>query len=90
MSRSNGFDFGGGPGGVDRAVFVAWFRPVFARWLQAHFRNPEAVAAAYGVRYQTALNWWQGANTISGDLAAVTFMSFPAAVSWFLSEWEGR
>jgi len=54
------------------------FREVFAeRWagfLRANYRNPEEVAVSFGVRYQTALNWWDGLNRPSGDVVAMAFM----------------
>lgn len=55
--------------------FDPWrFKAVFPdRWsafLRAHYRNAEHVAHEYGVRYQTALNWWQGAHRPSGQAVA--------------------
>lgn len=70
--------------------FRDWFAPAFARWLQSNFRNPEQVATLFGVRYQTALNWWSGAHRASGDTVALVFLAYPQAVAWFLSEWEDR
>lgn len=64
--------------------------PAFARWLQANFAGPEIVATIFGVRYQTALNWWNGAHRASGDTVALVFLSYPQALAWFLSEWEDR
>lgn len=75
--------------GIGGAAFRAWFAPAFARWLQVNFRDAEAVAATFGVRYQTALNWWNACNRASGDTVALVFLTFPQAVAWFLSEWEG-
>lgn len=83
-----------GGGRADQALaaegFRDWFAPAFARWLQANFRDPEMVAALFGVRYQTALNWWNGAHRASGDTVALVFLTFPQAVAWFLAEWEER
>ncbi|MEO9648797.1 MAG: hypothetical protein ABJ360_22425 [Roseobacter sp.] len=54
------------------------FREFFAkRWsefLQENYQNAEQVAVIYGVRYQTALNWWQGVNKPSGDVVAIACM----------------
>ena len=51
------------------------YRQFFAeRWadfLHKNYANPEEVAVAYGVRFQTALNWWQGLNRPSGDVVAI-------------------
>lgn len=75
---------------IEAERFRDWFAPAFARWLQENFRNPELVATLFGVRYQTALNWWSGANRASGDTVALVFLTYPQAVAWFLSEWEDR
>lgn len=72
------------------AEFRDWFVPVFARWLQANFETIEHVARAFRVRHSTAANWWNGRNCLSGDVAGIVFLTFPAAVSWFLAEWKGR
>lgn len=76
--------------GIDSDGFRTWFAPAFARWLQAHFSGTEQVAVAFGVRHQTAINWWHGANRASGDTVALVFISFPAAAGWFLAEWQDR
>lgn len=68
--------------------FRDFFMTAFARWLQLNFRTPEQVAATFDVRHQTALNWWNARNCASGDTVGVVFLHFPAAVAWFLAEWE--
>lgn len=70
--------------------FREWFVPVFARWLQANFETIEHVARAFRVRHSTAANWWNGRNCAGGEVAGIVFLTFPAAVGWFLSEWKGR
>lgn len=70
--------------------FRDWFVPAFARWLQANFESREHVARAFGVRHSTASNWWDARNCAGGDMAGIVFLTFPAAVSWFLAEWRGR
>lgn len=55
--------------------FDPWrFKAVFPdRWsafLRANYRDAEHVAVEYGVRFQTALNWWQGLNKPSGNAVA--------------------
>lgn len=52
---------------LDPYCFKAYFKDRFSAFLQANYRNAEHVAVVYGVRYQTALNWWQGINAPSGD-----------------------
>ncbi|MCV2870655.1 hypothetical protein OEW28_18740 [Defluviimonas sp. WL0002] len=74
---------------VDAGAFRDWFRVAFARYLQSNFRNAEAVATSYGVRFQTALNWWNGENTASGETVARTLLD-PAARAWFDQEWTGQ
>lgn len=75
---------------IEAAAFRAWFAPKFAEWLRANFASPEVVAQVYQVRNSTAWNWWNGDNRASGDAVARTFLMFPKAVAWFLTEWRGR
>ena len=56
--------------------FRARFADYWASFLHESYRNPEEVSVAYGVRYQTALNWWQGANRPSGDVVALAGRPF--------------
>lgn len=53
------------------------FAALFAEFLRANYRNPEEVAVAFGVRFQTALNWWNGANRPSGDTVALAELRHP-------------
>ena len=62
---------------LDPASFRARFALYWSRFLREHYRNPEHVADAFGVRYQTALNWWQAVNRPSGDVVARAFMEHP-------------
>ena len=52
---------------MDPRGFKAFFKDRFAQFLRSNYRNAEEVAVVYGVRYQTAANWWQGLNAPSGD-----------------------
>lgn len=70
--------------------FRDWFAPAFAAFLHANFASPEVVAVQFGVRFQTALNWWNADHRASGDTVALAFLSFPDAVGWFLQQWEAR
>lgn len=47
------------------------FADHWAEFLRANYRNPEEVAVAFDVRFQTAMNWWNGANRPSGDRVAL-------------------
>lgn len=103
-SRSNAFGQSSGPRASELAAspahrraralafdagsFRDWFKPNFARYLQMQYASPEVVAAAFGVRYQTALNWWNADNRASGDTVALLFLRCPDAVAWFMAEWE--
>lgn len=57
--------------------FKAMFPDHWAGFLRGHFRNPEHVAYAFGVTYQTARNWWDGINRPSGDKVALVAVSMP-------------
>lgn len=74
--------------GISADAFRRWFAPKFAEFLRANFASPEHVAVQFGVRNSTAHNWWSGTNRASGDTVALTFLHFPEAAGWFLSEWE--
>lgn len=60
----------------DPRGFRARFADLWAEFLRENYRNPEEVAVSYGVRYQTAVNWWQGANRPSGDVVALAGRRF--------------
>lgn len=64
--------------------------PKFAQWLRGQFASPEVVAQVFQVRNSTAWNWWNGDNRASGDAVARTFLMFPQALAWFVTEWEAR
>ena len=57
-------------------AFRARFAHYWSEFLQANYRNPEEVAHVFGVRFQTALNWWNGANRPSGDVVAFAGRDF--------------
>jgi hypothetical protein len=61
---------------LDPRVFRARFAHHWAEFLRAHYRRPEEVAVAFGVRYQTACNWWNGANRPTGDVVALAGRAF--------------
>ena len=64
----------------DPLGFRAHFALRWGEFLRANYRNPEEVAVNFGVRYQTALNWWQGLNRPSGDVVAAAFLEHPEAM----------
>lgn len=59
---------------IEPRSFRAVFAHRFSKFLQANYRNPEEVAVAFGVRYQTAFNWWQGLNRPSGDVVTMAVL----------------
>lgn len=61
---------------IDPRSFRARFAGFWADFLHENYRNPEEVAVTFGVRYQTALNWWQGVNRPSGDVVALAGRPF--------------
>lgn len=63
----------------DPRSFRARFATFWSDFIRANYRNPEEVSVAFGVTFQTALNWWNGANRPSGDVVALAgrrFMDF--------------
>ena len=60
ISQSNVFEFPSKR--LERDFFIARFRA----YLRGNFRNPEQVSVAFNVRFQTALNWWNGDNCPAG------------------------
>lgn len=53
------------------------FPDLWADYLRAHFRNPEAVSVAFGVTFQTACNWWNATHRPSGDKVALAALRDP-------------
>jgi hypothetical protein len=61
--------------------FRVFFAQRWSNFLHENYRNPEEVSVAFGVRYQTAMNWWQGSNRPSGDVVALAFLSHGESLS---------
>lgn len=57
--------------------FRAFFAERWSQFLHENYDSPEEVSVAYGVRFQTALNWWQGLNRPSGDVVASAALNHP-------------
>lgn len=64
--------------------FRAFFAARWAQFLRENYRNPEQVAVHFGVRFQTALNWWNGDNAPSGYAVAMAFASDPEGAAKYL------
>lgn len=61
-------------------VFRATFQEDWARFCRANFRNANAVALAFEVTFQTALNWLDGGICRpSGDKVAYAALMWPEA-----------
>ena len=62
---------------------VLEYRRFFAgRWsafLRENYRSPEHVAVCFDVRFQTAVNWWNGDHAPSGFAVALAFREKPDA-----------
>lgn len=57
--------------------FRQFFAAKWALFVRENYRNPEEVAVVFGVRFQTALNWWNGDNAPSGFAVAMAFRDCP-------------
>lgn len=64
--------------------FRARFAHHWSQFLRENYRNTEEVAHVFGVRHQTAVNWWQGVNRPSGDVVALAFMRHPEGLDAFM------
>jgi len=61
---------------LDPLRFRARFAAYWADFLRQNYRNAEEVSVAFGVRYQTARNWMDGANRPTGDVVAMAGKQF--------------
>lgn len=61
---------------ADPRNFRARFAGYWSEFLRANYGSPEQVAVSFGVRYQTAVNWWNGDNRPSGDVVAMAGKPF--------------
>lgn len=50
---------------------------VWSAFVRARFRNPEAVATYFEVRFQTACNWWHAVNRPSADKVMIAALELP-------------
>lgn len=66
------------------------FPDMWSAYLRASFRNPEAVAVAFDVTFQTACNWWKATHRPSGDKVALAALSDPAGFSASMTMITGR
>jgi hypothetical protein len=57
------------------------FAEVRKNFLRENYRNAEEVAVVYGVRFQSALNWWNGDNAASGAFVAHDFRLHPQSAA---------
>lgn len=83
MSRPNIFE-------APDTNFRAFFRERWSRFLRANYRNPEEVAVAFNVRFQTAHNWWEGDHAPSGYAVAHAFRTHPEGAHEYLTGGEAE
>ena len=60
-----------------------------ARWsalVRDLFATREEVVASFGVTFQTACNWWDGACRPTGDVVAAAAIRWPETFARFLAE----
>ncbi|MCA0963302.1 hypothetical protein [Salipiger bermudensis] len=50
---------------------------LWSDFLRRNFRNQEAVAAFFEVRFQTACNWWLATNRPSADKIMIAVLELP-------------
>ncbi len=55
----------------DPRLFRARFAHYWSEFIRANYRSREEVAVNFGVTFQTASNWWDGANKPYGDSVAL-------------------
>ena len=59
-------------------VFRSDFPDLWSRFIRRQFVSRDAAAIFFGVTFQTACNWWDGAPyRPSGDKVAMAALSFP-------------
>lgn len=61
-------------------TFRSRFAVYWSKFLRDNYSSPEHVAVAFGVRYQTSLNWWQGINRPTGDVVALAALHHPESL----------
>ncbi|NNV30657.1 hypothetical protein GTF97_07915 [Roseobacter sp. HKCCD8767] len=65
-------------------VFVlfwrAEFKRYFSRFLRRNYAGPEEVSFYYNVRYQTAVNWWDGVNAPNGSATSMADAMHPGCL----------
>lgn len=57
--------------------FRAFYADRWKNFLRENYETPEEVAANFGVRYQTAVNWWNGDNAPSGHIVSLAYDDHP-------------
>lgn len=66
--------------------FRQFFAAKWSAFLRDNYRSPEEVAVAFGVRFQTGLNWWNGDNAPSGYAVAMAFRERPEGATRHLAD----
>jgi len=66
--------------------FRAFFAEHWSEFLRENYPNAEEVSVAFGVRYQTALNWWNGANKPGGEFVMMAVMRHGETFTRYMGE----
>lgn len=62
---------------IDPTPYRTAFADHWGKFLREVFATREDVAAAFGVTFNTASNWWDGLNRPYGDHVALAALTFP-------------
>jgi len=71
---------------VDPIQYRVAFLDHWSDLIRHLFVTREDVAAAFGVTFQTACNWWDGINRPSGDKVALAAVTWPDEFARFMGE----
>jgi len=66
--------------------FREFFAEHWSEFLKENYRNAEEVSVDFGVRYQTALNWWNGAHKPGGEFVMMAVIRHGDALTKHMGE----
>lgn len=82
--------FSGSGGGFDPYRMRREMPDLWAGYLGAHYGSPVRVVEAFGVTFQTACNWLEGAGRPTSDKVACDIVQFPGRFEAHLARHLGR